>query len=64
MQDMRKERGLSPQDSINLAVSSLQNLGDVSALKSTCKISELKEDINVKGQSVELSSGVINFIII
>lgn len=63
VQDMRKEKGLSPQDSISLVVSSLLNLGDVTLLKSTCKIKEVKEGIDMKENSVELSSGVLYFAI-
>jgi isoleucyl-tRNA synthetase len=61
VQDMRKEKGLSPQDIISVTISSLSNLGDISLLLSTCKIKEVKEDINMKEYSVELSSGVLYF---
>lgn len=57
VQDMRKEKGLSPSDSISLSISSLLELGDISLLQSTCKIQEVKEDANIKGQSVEVSFG-------
>jgi isoleucyl-tRNA synthetase len=63
VQDKRKEKGLSQQDSINLSVSSLQNLGDTSLLKSTCKISDIKEDKNINDNGVELSSGVLYFVL-
>ncbi len=59
VQDMRKEKGLSPQDVISVIISSLANLGDISLLKNTCKIGEIKEDVNVQGQPVELSSGTV-----
>lgn len=64
VQDLRKEKGLSPQDVINISVSSLSKLGDVSLLRNTCKIKEIKEDVNLAGQSVELSFGVVYFGII
>jgi isoleucyl-tRNA synthetase len=59
VQDMRKEKGLSPQDVISITISSIANLGDISLLKNTCKIKEVKEDTGVVGQSVELSSGAV-----
>ncbi len=61
VQDMRKEKGLSPQDIISVTISSLSILGDITLLQSTCKIKEINEDINMKENSVELSSGVLYF---
>lgn len=59
VQDMRKEKGLSPQDSISLTISSVSNLGDINLLLSACKIREIKENATITGQSVELSSDVV-----
>ena len=59
VQDMRKEKGMSPQDNISLFISSVKELGDISLLKSTCKIIEIKEDKNIEGQSVELSTSSV-----
>ncbi len=59
IQDMRKEKGLSPQDVISISISSLVELGDISLLTSTCKIKEVKEDAKTQGQSVELSFGSV-----
>lgn len=64
VQDTRKEKGLSPKDSIVLILSSLSNLGELNLLKTICKVSEIKEDINVKDNSAELSSGILYFSIV
>lgn len=61
VQDMRKERGLIPSDSITLRISSLANLGSISLLESTCKVNTVTEDATLAGNKVELSSGPIYF---
>ncbi|MBP6948690.1 MAG: class I tRNA ligase family protein [Candidatus Pacebacteria bacterium] len=63
VQDMRKAKGLKQVDEINLVVSSLTSLGDMSLLVSTCKIKEIKEDVSIKDNSIELSSGVLCFVL-
>ncbi len=64
IQDARKEKGLLPQDSIVLTLSSVSGLGNISLLIATCKISETREDASIKDNSVELSSGIIYFSIV
>ena len=59
VQDMRKSKGLVQSDEVNLLVSSLTHLGDTSVLLSTCKIKEIKEDVTVTDNAVDLFSGVI-----
>lgn len=61
VQDMRKEKGLSPKDSVSITLSSFQNLGDLSPLTSTCKIIDVKEDQTITDNPVELSSGTVFF---
>ena len=63
IQDARKEKGLSPQDTINVTVSSIVFLDSDTLLKATCKIKEIMEDKNISGESVELSFGVLHFTI-
>ena len=59
IQDMRKDSKLSPKDVVNIKISSLANITDVASLKNICKINEIKEDVNVTGESVELSFGTV-----
>lgn len=63
VQDARKEKGLSPQEEVALILSSKSNLGDISLLVSTCKISDVIEDGSLTANQVELSSGNIYFTI-
>ena len=64
VQDARKEKGLQPIDEINVAVSSMSQLDDVSLLISTCKIKEIKEDVLLIENPIELSHGVLYFSIV
>jgi isoleucyl-tRNA synthetase len=59
VQDMRKTKGLKPSDAITLVLSSRENLGDMSALLATCKVTDIKEDASVEGTKVELSDKVV-----
>jgi isoleucyl-tRNA synthetase len=59
VQDMRKEKGLQPSDEIMLVLSSRENLGDISALMSACKVREVREDVAVVGVTVELSNKAV-----
>ncbi len=61
IQDVRKEKGLSPKDIVNISVSSLSNFNSLDLLKATCKIGEIKEDKNIEGTTVKLSFGDIVF---
>ncbi len=64
VQDIRKEKGLQPADEISLVVSSLPNLGDTKVLLTTCKIKEIKEDISLTENRVELSFGILYFSVV
>jgi isoleucyl-tRNA synthetase len=59
VQDMRKAKGLVQSDEIALVVSSLVNIGDTALLVSSCKVTTIKEDTNLIGQTVELSFGCV-----
>lgn len=61
VQDMRKEKGLTPGDSITLTLSSKESLGDLSLLVSTCRVTEIKEDVTLNDNTIELSSGILYF---
>ncbi len=61
VQDMRKEKGLTPGDAITLTLSSKENLGDLSLLMSTCRVTEIKEGATSNDNTIELSSGVLYF---
>jgi isoleucyl-tRNA synthetase len=63
IQDARKTKGLVHSDEVSLTVSSFTHLGDTSLLLSTCKIKEIKEDKSVNDNSLELSSGVLYFVL-
>ena len=64
VQDMRKEKGLQPQDEITLVLSSLENLGDISALLTTCKVTDVKEDASAEEVKVELSDKIVHVAIL
>ncbi|MEN9552056.1 MAG: hypothetical protein RI935_433 [Candidatus Parcubacteria bacterium] len=59
VQDARKEAGLVPGDEITLTISKDLDFGDMSSLLSVCKIKEIKVDISLTENVVELSSGVV-----
>jgi isoleucyl-tRNA synthetase len=61
IQDKRKELGLQPVDIVTLVVSSKEKIDGVSSLISTCKIKEIQEDVHLKENPVELSSGILYF---
>lgn len=63
IQDARKEKGLQPSDSIVLTLSSKDELGDMSQLMATCKVSTIIEDEHVQSNHVDISSGDIFFAI-
>ena len=59
VQDARKEKGLVPSDTITLTLSSVSDVGDVSALLSVCKVKEVVTDATITENPTELSSGVV-----
>ena len=61
IQDKRKELGLQPVDEVILVVSLKELLSGPSPLMTTCKVSEIKEDITLTENPVELSSGILYF---
>lgn len=61
IQDKRKELGLQPVDEVTLTISSKKILTGESPLTSTCKIKEIREDVTLTENPVELSFGVIYF---
>ncbi len=63
IQDARKEKGLKPSDEIVLSLSSRENLGDISTLLATCKVSEVHEVPSVEGTKVELSDTAVTIAI-
>jgi isoleucyl-tRNA synthetase len=58
IQDMRKVKGLQPQDEISVIISSSEGVSGNVLLSATCKIKEIREDKNVLGEEVELSDGI------
>ncbi len=61
IQDKRKELGLQPVDVVTLVVSSNSKIDGESSLTATCKIKEIQEDVHLKENPVELSSGILYF---
>jgi isoleucyl-tRNA synthetase len=65
VQDMRKEKGLTPNDTISLTFSNsathLGELVDVSLLMKTCKVKEIGEDESITENPLELSAGLVHF---
>jgi isoleucyl-tRNA synthetase len=56
VQDARKEAGLVPSDTITVTLSEELQLGDLTPLLTTCKITEVVVDATCQGGVVELSS--------
>jgi len=63
IQDARKDKGLQPSDSIVLTLSSKDELGDLSQLMATCKVSSVVEDKHVQSNHVAISGGDVFFAI-
>lgn len=64
IQDARKDKGLSSKDSIVIITSSMAGgFFDNSQLKTTCKVTSVKEDPLVATNPVELSEEVVYFFI-
>ncbi len=61
IQDARKEKGLSPSDSVTLIVSSLTLLSDDTQLRATCKISSIKEDVSIVSNPTDFSQHTLYF---
>jgi isoleucyl-tRNA synthetase len=61
VQDMRKEKGLTPGDSIVLKLSSKDKLGDLSLLMTTCRVTDIQEDSSLTENKVDVSSGNLYF---
>lgn len=59
IQDMRKEKGLTPSDFVKLIASN--EIAKSETLMKTCKVSEVVIDENVTGESVEITDGKVNF---
>jgi isoleucyl-tRNA synthetase len=58
VQDLRKERGLQPHNEIVLTLSTQEDLGDMSLVRSTCKVREIKMVSGHEGVTVDLTHGV------
>lgn len=61
VQEVRKEKNLTPSQEIILTLSLKSTFEDFSLITATCKIKEINEDQMVKDSFVELSSGVLYF---
>ncbi len=64
IQDKRKDLGLQPVDEVILVVSSNDLLTGPSPLVTTCKIKEIKVDESLTENPVELSSGILYFVVL
>lgn len=62
IQDMRKEKGLTPSDFVKLVASN--EIAKNETLMKTCKVSEVTIDENVTGESVEITDGKVTVDII
>ncbi len=62
IQDMRKEKGLTPSDFVKLIASN--EIAKSETLMKTCKVSEVIIDENVEGESVEITDRKVTFSII
>jgi isoleucyl-tRNA synthetase len=63
VQDMRKEKGLQPQEEISLTLSAVSALGGISLLISTCKISSVTEDPSLTENKIDLGEMALYFTI-
>lgn len=61
VQDVRKEKALSPKDLISLYLQSKHDLGDLTDLKKVCNIQEVKIVDDEQVSKTELSFGQVSF---
>jgi isoleucyl-tRNA synthetase len=64
VQDMRKGLGLQPSQEVKLVLSSRDNLGDISLLLATCKITDVEVNASLADNKVELSFGSTYFYLV
>jgi len=61
VQDIRKEKGLSPKDKVILKLFSFKDLGNLDELRKVCNISNIEKVTSVQLNKVSLSFGEASF---